>query len=444
MKVRRLPKDPGPAAWNDILGPRAALPPLETKITADWIVIGAGFAGLAAARRLAQNRPGDRIVILEAKGIAEGPAGRNSGFMIDLPHDMVAEDYAGALEADRNQIADNRVGIDFARDMAAEYRLSKEAFNPSGKYTLAATPNGADNNAAFAKHLTALGEAFTRLDAKDCKTLTGIDYYTSGLYTPGAVMIQPAGFIRGVAKGLTSNRVQLFENSPVIELEKKDGDWIAVTDQGQVTAPKTILAVNGHLNSFGFARARLMHIFTYASMTRALTKEEVQELGGEPNWGTTPADPMGTTVRRISGKGGDRIIIRNRATFDPSIEVPDRRIDRVAKDHDKSYAARFPMLPNIDMEYRWGGRLCISLNNVQMIGELEEGLYSACLQNGLGTAKGTLAGKLAADLACGIQSDALDRALAADKPTRLPPEPLAQIGANIRMRWSEWKAGKEL
>ena len=28
-------------------------------------------------------------------------------------------------------------------------------------------------------------------------------------------------------------------------------------------------------------------------------------LGGQPIWGVTPADPMGTTVRRISGTGGD-------------------------------------------------------------------------------------------------------------------------------------------
>ncbi|MCA9772984.1 MAG: FAD-dependent oxidoreductase, partial [Myxococcales bacterium] len=49
-------------------------------------IIGAGFAGLAAARRLAQLRPQDTVVILEARAVAEGPAGRNSGFMIDLPH----------------------------------------------------------------------------------------------------------------------------------------------------------------------------------------------------------------------------------------------------------------------------------------------------------------------------------------------------------------------
>ena len=44
MKVSRLPIDPGPAAWADLL-PLAAPPQkLEGAQTADWLVIGGGFA----------------------------------------------------------------------------------------------------------------------------------------------------------------------------------------------------------------------------------------------------------------------------------------------------------------------------------------------------------------------------------------------------------------
>ena len=37
-----------------------------------WIVLGAGFAGLAAARRLTQLMPGAQIALLDAGRIAEG------------------------------------------------------------------------------------------------------------------------------------------------------------------------------------------------------------------------------------------------------------------------------------------------------------------------------------------------------------------------------------
>lgn len=443
-KVTRLPQDPGPAGWNRLLPDPPPAAPLGDKITADWLVIGAGFAGLAAAYRLAQCAPGDRIVVLDAVRVGDGPAGRNSGFMIDLPHDLTSDDYGGALDADRAQIADNRIGIAQAQEMAAAYGLTEEAFSLPGKINGAITAKGQAHNLAFARHLAQLDEACQMLDARQMQEITGTSAYQSGLFTPGTAMIQPALFVRGIADGLRSNRVSIFEQSPVTALARSGPDWVARTPRGEVSAPKVILAVNGHLNSFGQMQGRLMHVHTYAAMTRPLTAEETAKLGGSPRWGLTPADPLGTTVRRISGTGGDRIIIRNRFTYDAQMTASPARLRQVARDHDRAFAARFPMLKGVTMAYRWGGRLCLSRNNVQVIGEIDTGLYSACCQNGLGTAKGTLAGRLAADLALGQRSRALSRALGAPAPGRLPPAPLAQAGAAAYLRWSEWRAGAEL
>ncbi len=442
MQVTRLPRDPGPAAWNRLL-PEAAPPtPLDGRATADWLVIGAGFAGLAAARRLSLSRPGDRITVLDATRVGEGPAGRNSGFMIDLPHDLASDAYSGTIARDRAQTEDNRFAISFVEEMVQAFGLPEEAFCRTGKINAAATAKGLTTNANYARHLEALSEVHEFLDAPTMKAVTGTDYYQGGLFTPGAARIQPAMFVRGVADGLRSNRVTFHEASPVTRLEKQ-GDWVATTPNGQVTAPRVILAVNGHLNSFGFATGRLMHVFTYASMTRALTPDEVAKLGGARDWGVLPAHPQGTTVRRISGTGGDRIVIRNRFTFDPSMEVSDARIQQVSRDHDRSFYARFSKLDGVTMEYRWGGRLCLSMNDVQLVNEVEEGLFTACCQNGLGTTRGTLAGILAADLATGVTSPALDRMLAADAPKRLPPVPIAKIGAKLRLAWGAHRAGRE-
>ncbi len=414
---------------------------LDAHITSDWLIIGAGFAGLAAARRLSQLCPADRITVLDAARVAEGPAGRNSGFMIDLPHDLSSQDYGGALAQDRQLTADNRHAISFAADMAQEYGLDGATFARSGKINGAATAKGDRHNRSYAAHLDALGEPYEMLDADGMRALTGTRYYQSGLFTPGTAMIQPAAFMRGVAAGLGSNRVQIFENSPVLELSRQ-GSWTARTPEGSVRAPKVILAVNGHLNSFGFLQNRLIHVFTYASMTRALTQSEVKALGGKALWALTPADPVGTTVRRIAGAGGDRIIIRNRFTYDPGMEVDAARMARVARDHDRAFRARFPMLPGVEMAYRWGGRLCLSRNNVGVLGELEAGLYAACCQNGLGTTRGMLSGMLAAELATGTPSTRLTRALAAPQPTRLPP--FMKLGANAYLKWQEARAGAEL
>ncbi len=443
ITVTRLPKDPGPAAWNAILPPRPPPRVLEDRITADWLVIGAGWAGLAAARRLTQLRGGDRIAVLEASRVAEGPAGRNSGFMIDLPHDLSADSYTGTADRDRRQIARNRAAIAFSAEAAEEYRMPDEAFARVGKTNAAATARGLAHNEEFARHLKSLGEPYEMLDAKAMQALTGTAFYLGGLYTPGAAVVQPALFVRTVAEAL-AGKLDLFEGTPVIALTRRGGDWTAETPKGAVTAPCVVLAVNGHAESFGYFRRRLLHVFTYASMTRALTADEVRRLGGEPRWGMLPADPMGSTVRRISGTGGDRIVVRNRFTYDPGMEVSDARLRAVARDHDASFANRFPMLAGVEMEYRWGGRLCLSRNDVPAFGEIEPGLYSACCQNGLGTTKGTLAGMLAAELAAQANNPMIDEILALDPPSRLPPEPFAWIGANATMRWKEYKAGREL
>jgi glycine/D-amino acid oxidase-like deaminating enzyme len=81
-----------------ILGPQGPARVLEGDRTADFVIIGGGFAGLSAARRLTQLQPKARIVVLEASRLAEGSAGRNSGFMIDLPHELASQ-FAGSIPA---------------------------------------------------------------------------------------------------------------------------------------------------------------------------------------------------------------------------------------------------------------------------------------------------------------------------------------------------------
>ena len=445
VNVQKMPPDTGSAAWNAILPERTPNPPLSEHVSADYLVIGAGFAGLSAARRLTQLQPNARIVVLEGREVATGPAGRNSGFMIDLPHELTSDDYAGdSAENDRRQTAINRAAIEFAKTAANDYGLPEEAITVSGKINAAATAKGLKHNADYAEHLTRLGEAFKLLDAAEMQAKTGSEYYHGGLWTPGTAMLQPALYIRGLAAGLqTQSGVALYEQSPVTSLERHSNGWLVKTPSGSVQAGKVIIAVNGLIEHFGFYRGRLMHLMLYGSMTRALTPAEVEKLGGEPRWGFTPADPLGTTVRRISGTGGDRIIIRNCASYNPKMTTSAAKMHAIAKTHRDSFNARFPMLDGVEMEHCWDGRLCLSLNSVYALGQVDDGLYSACCQNGLGTAKGTAAGIIAAEQAVESSETLFPEYQVEAAPKKLPPEPLMWLGANSVMKWKEFRAGKE-
>ncbi len=441
--ARRLPVQLGPAAWNAILGPQPATQKLDRDGTADFVIVGGGFAGLSAARRLTQLQPGARIVVLEAGRIAEGAAGRNSGFMIDLPHELTSEDYAGGAD-DRTMIDLNRQAIAFARAAVDDYGIDPSYFDPAGKVNGAASPSAQAHNESYARHLASLGERSEILDAQQMHDLTGSRHYVSGLYTAGTVMLQPAGYIRGLAAGLTTKGVSIHEESPVVGFDSEGGGWRVRTGRGAISTPRVILTVNGHLESFGFERGRLMQLFLYAVMTPELDRDALHRLGGKPRWGITPSDPMGTTVRRIdTGQGGNRIVTRTCAALRPNSIPSGAELKRASRVMRRKFDQRFPQLAGLAMEYAWAGHLCLSLNGVAVMRELETGLFSGCVQNGLGTARGTLTGIGAAELACGETSAITDHFTAEARPRRLPPQPFQQIGANALLRWKEWRAGKE-
>lgn len=444
-EARRIPVFTGPAGWAAILPPVAPRPPLAGATGCDVAIVGAGFAGLSAARRLHQIDPGLSVAIIDAARIAEGGTGRNSGFMIDLPHELTSADYAGAGDShDRQLTRLNRHAIDFAGEAVRDYAIPEGWFQRSGKINAAASPAGMAANRSYAAHLRNLDEPHEMLDAHAMREITGTGYYHGGLFTPGTAMLQPAGYVQGLAAGLERGGVRIFENSPVLRIETAAQGWRVATAQGEVRAQKVILANNGHLESFGFKRGRLMHIMLNACMTEELDADALRALGGQECWGATPADPMGTTVRRIGpAQGGNRIVIRQGGYYRPTMQTSARDLARVVRHMREKFDTRFPMLAGMRFEYAWSGHLCLTKNVVSVMRELEPGLFAACVQNGLGTARGTLTGIGAAELACGRTSAITAFFLAEAEPSRLPPHPFDTIGANAYLRWKEWQSRLE-
>jgi glycine/D-amino acid oxidase-like deaminating enzyme len=442
--IKRLPVDTGVSGWEAISSRVAPVQLLDGNVTADWLIIGAGFAGLSAARRLSQLRPEDSIVVVDAHEVAKGPAGRNSGFMIDVPHSLSSGEYSVAGEsATALEIEQNRFAIKFAALAAEEYGMSAQTFDPSGKINAAASERGLKLNAKYAASLGGIGERFELFDAAQMREITGTNYYHGGLYTPGAVMIQPAQYIRDLAQGLLK-KITLYERSPIVELSRVGSGWVAKSARGSVNAPKVVLAVNGHVEDFGHFQGRLLHVFTYASMTAAYQHSSFgREATGHPCWALLPADPMGATVRKITTEEGARIVIRTKFTYDPSIKVTPERVAAVAKEQRISLDARFPELKGTPIEFSWAGRLCLSRNSSAAFGEVEQNLYSACCENGLGTVKSTLAGVMAAELATGTRSAFLERFCQAPGPSKLPPRILTQLGVSSVINWQAFRAGRE-
>lgn len=436
MRIKNLPADDHSCGWSSIL-PSHEPQRLPGSVEADWVIVGAGFTGLAAARQLAHHRPDDRILLVDAQCVGDGASGRNSGFLIDLPHDLSAPDYIGDLDTARKDMALNRAAIDYLRTIVKSEEIECH-WRESGKIQGAVNAKGVNVLNAYRTGLDRLGAEYQMMDAAELKRKLGSGYYTQGLYTPGTVLVQPAALVRGLARTLPEN-VQLCEMTPVTQVDYGSSIQLQ-TPAGTIKARNLLLTNNAFAQEFGFFTGRLLPVFTYAGLTRQLTEAEQQRLGGTPYWGVIPADPFGSTVRRTPDQ---RILVRNSFSFNPNGRSSEATTARAGKHIVDGFNARFPMLDGVEMEYSWGGALCMSRNHAPYFGELRPNVYGAGCHNGIGVTKGTITGKLLADYLANQDSELLRYMLSQPAPALNPPRPFLDVGVNTTLWFNQLKAGAE-
>ena len=70
-------------SWINDLNPRTNTKILSKKKESEWLIIGAGYTGLSAARKLSQLNPHEKIILIDAQLAGEGASSRNSGYLVD-------------------------------------------------------------------------------------------------------------------------------------------------------------------------------------------------------------------------------------------------------------------------------------------------------------------------------------------------------------------------
>jgi len=432
-RITVLPKDDNTNGWSATLPPRQPRPPLTGDITADFVVIGAGFAGLGAARRLAELRPNAKIVVFDAQQLGENASGRNSGFAIDLPHNTGSS--LEELAKGNAYMRVSRAGIASLRECVQRYGIECD-WSESGKYHTASSDRGAEEvlRPTMAE-LERLGETYEWLDRAETAKRLGTRHFAASIFTPGTVLINPAALNRGLGENLPEN-VTLYENCPVLDADF--GSTVTLkTAKGSVRAPKAILAVNGLANRFGFWKGKLLNFAAHASLSRCLTKEEQAALGNIAPWGSTPANAFaGITMRYTNDR---RILIRQNIHFCPSLRQSDERRAKIRADHQRLFDQRFPALRGVTMEHTWTGFICLSRNSAPGFGQVAPNVWSAVCQNAVGVAKGTSSGRLAAELALGEDNSLIADMISLGTPTSLPPRPFLDIGVRARFGYEIFK-----
>jgi glycine/D-amino acid oxidase-like deaminating enzyme len=401
------------------------------------VVLGAGFTGLAAARQLALHYPDDQVILLEAQQVGFGASGRNSGFAIDLPHDIGAPDYIGDLPTARMNLKLNLRAQAILKQLISDQGIDCQLHH-DGKYQAAVEDKGLAVLEAYRSGLEKLGQPYEMIDARDLPAHLGTHFYRKALFTPGTLLLQPAALTKGMAESLPGN-VTLYENTVITHLEQGQRITLKHKD-GEIIADQLLLTNNAFASHFGFLPGRLLPIFTYASMTRPLTEQEQARLGGKATWGIIPADPFGSTLRRTPDQ---RLLVRNSFSFNADGRAHQRYLDRAGRQHRDSFERRFPMLSGMPFEYTWGGSMCLSRNHLSHFGTLAPNVHAALCCNGLGITRGTATGTLLADWLAGERDELIDFLLGCEGPNRNPPEPLLSLGVNLNLRWGQHRAGLE-
>ncbi|GGX92192.1 hypothetical protein GCM10007160_19720 [Litchfieldella qijiaojingensis] len=428
MAWPNLPSHERPCGWNLWLPDREPFPTLRGDATADLVIVGAGYTGLAAAMAWQDARPHDRIKILDAERLGEGSPGRNSGFMLEI---ALAND-ASPKELERM----SRLNA-LTRQTMARLRQRVEAhgidcqLQHSGTYRAASSPAGRQFLASYRAFLDSAKLRYDTLDGDALAERIGTRYYTEGLYSPDCYLVQPAALIRGLAETLPAN-VELHEQCPATAIHRDNESWRVITAEGEIRTPRVILANNAFARAFGADASRLTAIYTYAAVTAVLADSNRTRIMPQ-TWGLLPAHRLGCTLRTTSD---GRLMIRSRYSYER--EASNTRIEDSLK---ASLEARFPELAPIRFERVWGGTTGLTHNGAPLWGEIQPGLYVSAGCNGGGIVKGTFLGNALARHALGLPVEDIQALFG--RASWMPPEPVRRIGFHLTAALERRKASRE-
>lgn len=412
-----------------MLPQRIPRPKAKGEMRARYAIVGAGYTGLAAARRLQELEPDADILVLEGARVGEGSSARNSGFA--NPRDSkigLSVDQLARAEKLNGFAAE---GFEYLQQGIMQGGFDCE-LQRTGRITAAATERGAEKIRSMTEGARTHGFAHDFLDANALKAVLGSDYYRCGIRTAEGYLMQPAALIRGLADSL-SPTVRLCEDSPVLSLERGSA-WILRTPEARIAADIVILATNAAVKHFGYWRDGLVTIYTYAGITEAMNAEDAAHLGA-PVWGLLPAHRLGTTQRRV---GANRHMVRSLYAYEKPLPSAVAREALAGCFH-----RRYSMLRHVKLEYIWGGTTALTMNGSPRWGQIDQNLYASAGCNGSGVVKGTVLGKrLAEMIATGDPQTELQSVFGS--ADRIAPEPFRTIGFRVISAIERRRAGREM
>ena len=424
--------------WINSLPPRNNVQSINKNLNCDWIIIGAGYTGLSAARKLGNLHPGSKIILVDSQLAGEGASSRNSGYLVDT---TLNDGFTSNKKLDfyKKKTEIYKAGIEAVKKFIKEHQVNCD-WNECGKYFASSQISDQKTLENFSKILTKLNFDHKVVFENDLKKKLGTNFYKVALYTNGGILINPAKLVRAMIDTLPKN-VELFENSHLNAWKKNNGLIECDFENYKIICKKIIFCANGFLSSLGIKKSYNFPLTLTASMTRPLTDLEYKNLGEPKEWGVLPVKPMGATVRFTKDR---RILIRNTAEINKSYSMNNNILNERKKIHKSGIQKRFPNLPLDIIETTWSGVVCRSRNSSQLFEKIDNDIFVAGCYNGSGIGNGVLFGEQIALKASRENTKEISIIENRVKPTWLPPQPFLNLGIRARLFYERFKAKSEI
>ena len=424
--------------WINSLKKRVKKKRLDSNQDCDWLIVGAGYTGLSAARKLGELHPDKKIILVDAQFAGEGASGRNSGYLVDTTlNDGFTSNKD--LENYKKKTDIYNLGINFVKKFIKQYQVDCD-WNECGKYFASTKLKDKKILINFSNTLSQLGFENNLLFKNDLLKKLGTDFYNVALYTKGGILLHPGKLVRAMIDVLPDN-VFLYENSVLLNWFKYKDIITCSFKNVKVNTKKIIFATNGFLRSLGIKSNYNFPITLTASITRSLTDSEFESIGKPNEWGVLPVRPMGATIRMTKDR---RILIRNTADVHNPFKMSKSDLEKRTINQRIGIKKRFPQLSDDIIQSSWSGIVSRTRNSSQIFEKIDQNIFAAGCYNGSGIGVGTLFGEQIAIKASNEYTNEIKTIEAQNKPTWLPPQPFLNLGVKARLVYERLKAKSEI
>jgi glycine/D-amino acid oxidase-like deaminating enzyme len=411
------------------------LPALTKQISADLLIIGAGYSGLWTALLAKEENPSRDVMILEGGKLASGASGRNGGFMdASITHGF----SNGISRWPREMPTLLSMGLQNLKEIEetlVRYNIECDYIR-TGDIDVATEPHQVKEIEAELGESKPFIMNYTFLDRAELQTVVKSPIFLAGLKRPDTALVNPAHLAWGLRKACLDLGVQIYENSAVTKLEEAEKYVIARTQHGNVHAAKIALATNAFPPLLKRLSYYVVPVYDYAMMTEPLTPAQRESIGWYGREGVSDASRQFHYTRttedgRILWGGYDAVYYWNNG-FGEHLEDSPLMFGRLAE----HFFQAFPQLEGLRFTHAWGGAIDTCSRFSPFWGSAHHGRTAYSIGfTGLGVGATRFGAKVMLDILDKKRTDRTQLEMVRTKPLPFPPEPLRSIGINLT-RWS--------